>query len=194
MDMVSLVQEKRFLGREFLTWLWFQSDSHLGVITPEGSQTVEIWIDNKITLESDDQENVEKVICHGENSEMLEAREALSQGKKVTQASFKLCMNDTEWHFTLDDCWLNFRGCKTPKVMLDKKEDPDGLFFEKAFLLQEVVRIVEQLFFQFVKIRISPEWMTEHLPAIQNWIQTGGTSARRIRRKSPILSLAFSLV
>ncbi len=62
--------------------------------------------------------------------------------------------------------------------MLDKKEDPDGLFFEKAFLLQEVVRIVEQLFFQFVKIRISPEWMTEHLPAIRNWIQTGGAPGR----------------
>ncbi|MEW5803247.1 MAG: hypothetical protein AB1847_14210 [bacterium] len=176
MDMVRLVQEKKFLGREFLTWLWFQSDSHLGVITPEGSQPVELWIDNKITLESEDQENVEKVICHGENSEMLEAREALSQGKKVTQASFKLSMNDAEWHFTLDDCWLNFRACKTPKVMLDKKEDPDGLFFEKAFLLQEVIRVVEQLFNQFMKIRISPEWMTEHLPAIQHWIQTGGTS------------------
>ncbi|MEW6378567.1 MAG: hypothetical protein AB1611_03045 [bacterium] len=177
MDMVSLVREKRFLGREFLTWLWFQSDSQMGVFTPENGQPVEIWLDNKITLETDDQENVERVICHGEHSEMLEAREALSQGKKVTQASFKMCLNDAEWHFTLDDCWLNFRSCKTPKVMLDTREDPDGIFFEKIFLIQEAVRIIEQLFSQFIKIRISPEWMTVHLPAIRDWIQSAGALA-----------------
>lgn len=177
MDMVSLVQDKKFLGREFLSWLWFQSDSNLGTVALDDSQNVEIWIDNKITLESEDQENVERVICHGENSEMLEAREALSQGKKVSQARFKLSLNEAEWYFTLDDCWLNFRTCKTPKVMLDKKEDPEGLFFEKTLLLQEVVRIIEQLFSQFIKIRISPEWTTKHLPAIRNWIQSAGTEA-----------------
>ena len=171
MDILSLIHNKKFFGREFLTWLWFQSDSKSGMIALDESQTVEIWVDNKIILESDDEDNREKVICHGENSEMLEARQALKQGKKVSQASFKLYVKDDEWRFTLDDCRLNFRTCKTPKIMLDKKEDPEGLFFEKAFVLQEAVRVVEQLFAKFFKIRTSNEWSKKDLPAIQKWIQ-----------------------
>ncbi len=55
--------------------------------------------------------------------------------------------------------------------MLDKKEDPEGLFYEKTFLLQEAVRVVEQLFSQFIKIRISPQWAKNELPALQKWVQ-----------------------
>ena len=174
MDMVSLAQNKRFLGRDFLTWLWFQSDSHVGTIPLDDSRAVELWIDDKVIVESDDSENLERVTCHGENSEMLEARQALSQGKKVSQASFKLCLDEHEWYFTLDDNWLNFKACKTPRVMVDKKEDPAGLFLEKAFLLQKVIEVVDQLFHQFIKIRLSPEWVSRHLPAIQVWIQRRG--------------------
>ncbi|MGA1825857.1 MAG: hypothetical protein ACMUIP_14475 [bacterium] len=171
MDIPSLVKNKKFLGREFLTWLWYESESNSGVITLEDSQNIEIWVDNKIILESDDGENKEKVICHGENSEMFEARQALRQGKKVSQASFKLCVNDEENNFILDDSWLNFRTCKTPKVLLDKKKDPGGLFFEKTLLLQKVVKAVDQLFSKFIKMRISPQWSQKHLPDIQNWVK-----------------------
>ena len=171
MDILSLIHDKQFLGREFLTWLWFQSDSKSGMIPIDESQVVEIWVDNKIVLESEDEDNIEKVICHGDSSEMREARQALKQGKKVSQANFRLYMKDDEWRFTLDDSRLNFRTCKTPKIMLDKKEDPEGLFYEKTFLLQEAVRLVEQLLTQFIKIRISPEWTKKELPALQKWIQ-----------------------
>jgi len=171
MDILSLIQNKKFLGREFLTWLWFQSDSKSGMIALDESQTVEIWVDNKIILESADEETPEKVICQGDSSEMLEARQALIQGKKVSQACFRLYMKDDEWRFTLDDSRLDFRACKTPKIILDKKEDPEGLFYEKTFLLQEAVRVVEQVFIQFIKIRISPQWEKTELPALQQWIQ-----------------------
>ena len=171
MDMVSLIHTKKFIGREFLTWLWFQSDSKSGMVPVDESQTVEIWVDNKIVLESADEETLEKVICQGDSSEMLEARQALKQGKKVSQASFRLYMKDDEWRFSLDDSRLNFRTCRTPKIMLDKKEDPEGLFYEKTFLLQEAVRIIEQLFIRFVKIRISPQWKQSELPALRKWVQ-----------------------
>ncbi|MFH0926407.1 MAG: hypothetical protein V1872_12405 [bacterium] len=174
MDTVNLIKNKQFLGREFLTWLWFKSDTNSGVVNINDDKSVELWIDDKIVLESDELENnKEKVICHGEHSEMFEARQALNQGKKVSQANFKLNMNEEEWHFTLDDCWLNFRNCKPPKIILDKKEDPDGLFFEKTLLIEEATHTIDQLFSQFIQIRISPEWDHDHLPALQSWIQKG---------------------
>ncbi len=180
MDRLNLVQNKRFLGREFLTWLWFQSEKNLGVFSLKDEKNIELWIDNKIILESDDTENIERVSCHGENTEMYEARQALSQGKKVVQAAFKLSIDENEWRFTLDDCWLNFKTCKTPKIAYDKKEDPEGLFFEKTFLLQEAIRVVEELFLQFVKIRLCPDWPQKHLPFLQEWINHAPDKAKEV--------------
>ena len=69
MDILSLIHNKKFFGREFLTWLWFQSDSKSGMIALDESQKVEIWVDNKIILESADEETLEKVIWSWPNRE-----------------------------------------------------------------------------------------------------------------------------
>jgi len=171
MDIVELLNEKEFLGREFLTWLWFKSETEDGLCTLDNSQQVELCFDDKVVLQSDEVEGVQTVICQGEHSELTEARHALREGKKVTQAKIKLIIGDNEWSFTLDSTWLNLKSLKTPKVMLDTKEDPEGLFYEKAFLLDRAISSIEQIFVKFLKIRISNEWDIKELPAIQQWMQ-----------------------
>jgi recombination associated protein RdgC len=168
MDILELLHDKEFLGREFLTWLWFRSETQQGTFTLDDSQQAGLWFDDKVVLQS---EGKEIITCQGENSALTEARHALRDGKKVTQARIKLIIGDDEWSFCLDSGWLNFRGLKTPKVMLDTKEDPDGLFYEKVFLLDKVVSVVEQVFIQFLKVRISDQWNTKEAPAIRQWMQ-----------------------
>ncbi len=36
MDLVDLIEEKRFLGQEFLTWLWWKSEERGGVVALPG--------------------------------------------------------------------------------------------------------------------------------------------------------------
>ena len=170
MDILDLLHKKEFLGREFLTWLWFKSEIQGGSFTLDNSQQAVLWFDDRVVLQSDGKE---MVTCQGENSELTEARHALREGKKVTQAKIKLIIGDNDWSFCLDSTWLNFKSLKTPRVMLDTKEDPEGLFYEKAHLLATPISTVEQLFTQFLKIRISTEWDKKEVPAIRQWMKKG---------------------
>ena len=41
MDLVDLITEKRFIGQEFLTWLWYKSDERGGtVLLPETGEDI----------------------------------------------------------------------------------------------------------------------------------------------------------
>jgi recombination associated protein RdgC len=168
MDNVILIEEKEFLGREFLTWLWFKSETSGGHFDIKG-KTIELWVGNRMVLS--DSDNTEQVACKGENSELQEAKRALSQGKKVCASNFKLNIGDNEYSFTLDSKHFNLKSLKTPKIELNKSEDLDGMLFEKIFLIQEVVEAVEQLFIVFLQLRThNNNWLSES-NLIKDWYQ-----------------------
>lgn len=165
-DNVTLLQEKEFFGRDFLTWLWYKSEIQTGKFQI-GDTSIELWPGNRIVLASET--NEEQISCKGENSEWSEAKKALWQGKKVCSANFKLSSADVEFSFTLDSKKLNFKGLKTPKVEANKTEDPEGLFFEKIFLYQEVIKTLDALYIQFLETYLT-QWGFEW-QAIQNWFE-----------------------
>jgi len=163
---------KRFLGQEFLTWLWYMSDTceneRLAIYRKKEAESIEAFIGDKITLETLTEEDNEKIMCHGQTSEMLEAFKAISQGKKITSMDFNIIIEDRDYVVTLDDKWLNFKTCKTPKISLNK-EDMDGAFFEKIYLINELTAIVNNLFETFIKERVSGLWATR-IRSIVLWL------------------------
>ncbi|MBW2610373.1 MAG: hypothetical protein JRC68_08530 [Deltaproteobacteria bacterium] len=170
MDVIEKVLKTEFLGRDFLVWLWFKSDTNDGIIDLGDDNTVELWFDGKVTLQSESDEAVETVTCSGINPRLREARFALTENKKVTKASIRLHIGDDEYGFTLDSSWLNFGSFKAPKVMQDDNDDPDGLFYEKAGLIEKAVATMDTIFSIFIKIRVSQEWKSRELPALAKWI------------------------
>jgi recombination associated protein RdgC len=101
---------------------------------------------------------------------MREARFSLKAGKDILQASIVLSINNNEWSFILDSTWFNFKSFKTPKVMQDKRDDPDGLFYEKMYLIEEALFAIDEIFVSFIQLRLSPEWEHDIAPAITQWI------------------------
>ena len=108
MHLLEKVRETEFLGREFLLWLWFRAETERGFFDVGEKERAEVWFDGKITLRSENEKGVETIICSGNTSNMREARFALTEEKKVVQATVKLAMGDNQWSFTLDSTWLNF--------------------------------------------------------------------------------------
>jgi hypothetical protein len=173
MEVLERIRKTEFLGRDFLTWLWFKSETNEGRFDLGDLGTVGLWFDGKVTLQSNGDKYAETITCSGENPSLREARFALTKSKKVTQARLRLIGGDNEWSFTLDSTWLNFKSLKTPTVEHDKKDDPDGLFYERIFLIEQPLRAIDTLFSAFVKIRTSLEWDTQELPALMEWINQG---------------------
>ncbi len=174
MDILETIKDTEFLGKEFLIWLWFKSEKKHGLVDLGETGVFELRFSGKITLQSKNEDGG-TVICSGVGAGFKEARFALAENKRVAQATIKFIEGDDEFSFVLDSTWLNFRTLRTPKVVQDDKDDPDGLFYEKIGLTEKVVSVIDKIFAYFIKLRISEEWNKKELPAIKKWVKKGGT-------------------
>ena len=173
MQLLEKARETEFLGNEFLVWIWFRSETDRGLFDLGDKGTAELWFDGKITLQSETERGVETITCASETPNMKEARFALAEDKKIIQAAIKLDISDDQWSFILDSTWMNFKTFKSPKVIQDREEDPDGIFYEKMFLIEKAVSVMDEIYQSFIKLRVSPEWETEEHPALAKWISEG---------------------
>jgi recombination associated protein RdgC len=172
-QILEKVRETEFLGNEFLLWLWFRSETNRGLFDLGDKGSAELWFDGKITLQTETERGMETITCTGETPNMKEARFALAEDKKIIQAAIKLDIGDNQWSFTLDSTWMNFKTFKTPRVIQDREEDPDGIFYEKMFLIEEAVSVMNEIYQSFIKLRVSLEWGTEEHPALVKWVREG---------------------
>ena len=173
MSLMERVKRTEFLGREFLVWLWYRSETREALFDLGETGTVELWFEGKVALEGEGEERGSEVTCKGAGSRLREARFALTRNKKISKAEIRMLKGDDEWSFTLDAAWLDVHSLKTPRVMQDVGEDPDGLFYERMFLIEQPIAVVQALFSQFIRLRLSPEWRSEEQPALEAWIRKG---------------------
>jgi len=167
MDILQLMHSKSFYGKEFLTWLWFNSEVSTGRFT----DNIELWVDDTISLESVDGDKPEKVILKGVKSKMSEAKLALRNGKQVVEAKFILIMGDEEWIFVMNSFDFSYRALKTPKTEKPSSSDEeDGYFLDKINLIEKVVYAMDDLFEVFMRKRLEPELWEEERKKIWSWI------------------------
>ncbi|MDA8419143.1 MAG: hypothetical protein M0Z90_08940 [Desulfobacteraceae bacterium] len=175
MDLVDIIAEKRFVGQEFLTWLWFKSEERGGAVALPGLGDVGVLFEKHMLLEHGEGEAHEKVICQGLQAELNEARTGLRMGKKLEQARLVLGQGDYEWSLTIKASVFDFRSVKVPKTMAASEEanDPaavEARLLDKIGLYEQGARLVDELFRLYLNLRLSPEWETE-LARLRAWVR-----------------------
>jgi recombination associated protein RdgC len=177
MGLLEHIAKTEFLGSEFLTWLWFKSETNNGLFDIEEVGKIELWFYDDLKLEKGGKLDKESLVCKGSASDLKEAKLGLSAGKKLKEARIKLIVDDEEWFLTLDSLYLDFKQLKTPKVEIDSFEseqnEKDALFYEKIFLIEKAVSIIDNLLQLFIKDRMSPQWASESVAALNQWIRRG---------------------
>jgi DNA recombination-dependent growth factor C len=167
----QVLQDGRFLGYEFLTWLWFFIEQSQGVLTLPNAQTYTISLGEKLVLSHPD-DGRERVVCTTQALALHEARTALQQGKRVQEAQLILSAGDNDYQLTLDATLWSIKGLKTPRQLPDfDSEDQDGRFLEKMFFLEEVFAGLNGLYQRFLARRLSSGWESDTLPAVKQWIE-----------------------
>ena len=116
MDFLDILREKAFLGREFLTWLWFKSDQTGGQIETMDGKAVEVFFLDRMTLDLPDTESPQTATFKGEQSELREGLACLREGKKIEEARISLKSGENEFTMTIKGTWFSFGGFKTPPV------------------------------------------------------------------------------
>ncbi len=181
MDLVDIIAEKKFLGQEFLTWLWWKSEERGGSVSLPGKGDISIVFEKHMLLEYGEGEASEKLICRGLQTELKEARTGMFMGKKLEQARIRLEQDQHEWSFTLAAGLMEFRNVRLPKTAAseedaaNKKEEMEGMILERLYLFEELIRIVNDLFQIFLQVRIGSNWRDE-VVKMRQWVNSSVAS------------------
>jgi len=187
--LTTISRAKGFLGREFLTWLWYLAEIEEGKVTlPTGAgetdESIGLWVDDHVVLESHGGASRENAMKGGNPSHSEEATVALATGKTVK--SLKLGLHLPE----IGDCTATLkaddlapRGLRLPDFKnaeaADKaNEAAVGLRLRST---ERFVSILDQLFKRFQRERTAETWETNELKRIREWIKG------RREKQSPIL-------
>lgn len=96
MDFIDTLQQKAFLGREFLTWLWFKSETTNNRIETTGGGQIQVIFLDRMTLMSSDTDKPQTVSLRGEFNEFQEGLTALREGRKVEEARVSIRHGDCD--------------------------------------------------------------------------------------------------
>jgi hypothetical protein len=168
MDLLDLIESKRFLGSEFLMWLWFKTECYDGLLELGGDDgRVEVVFDDALTLEAYLAETERNTFKGGAPAHSPEAKTALRQGKRASRAKLRVIRDGREWVLTVKSETLDLASIKIPAVL---SREEDEKFYERMYLVEEIEDIIAALYREFLQIRIHAAWPESFVPAIQGWI------------------------
>lgn len=169
MDLIDKINNTRYLGKEFLTWLWFRSDKNEGLLQIPDMETVEVWFDDKVVLSGADTTREQNIVKGEAPTESPEARMGLRMGKKVAEAKLRIIKGQRKWSFGVKAETLALSGVKIPAVLSREEDDQ---VYERFYLLEEVSNIFAALYKMFVELRLDKEQWGAELEAMRAWLQS----------------------
>lgn len=176
MNLADLIEKRRFVGQEFLVFLWFESELTDGQFDVDGFGACEIRLEGQISLAQEKEQSKLKGISP---SATPEAHEALRQGKMPKVARVKITRGDLEFGLVLNAETLGLSAVKIPKVI---SEEGDEQFYERAYLIEDLESLLSALYAKFIALRLSTAWDAVVAPAIRAWIHGREVDVMAYRR------------
>ena len=174
-DFLSVVEAKRFLGREFLTWLLFRVEEEGGRLAV-GDDVIELALGDRVVMQEQGEKNARLTLVD-EGDMRPELGAGLRRGKLIDRARIVVTRGERRWEMSLDGGLLTYDSLRCPKLGerdAALADDPRALFENDLFLrladVEEVVGFVDSLFAGFCKLRASARWENETLPALRAWV------------------------
>ncbi len=165
MDVVDRIEGCSFAGAEFLVWLWFESELFEGTLQLSDDTTCELWFESQIILAREKEQAALKGTAPSSNAE---AHEALRQGKLPTRARMRIIRNELEYAFVIGAEDLSLSTLRIPAQL---RQETDEQFYERMYLVEEIEKIVDGLFTDFLVLRLSKSWDGFVLPALRAWVR-----------------------
>ncbi len=163
----QLLRGRTYLGREFLTWLLWRSNSG-GPITDVDDEPVSALFVGKVVLRGLAGDANELVVKGGMSAYSSVVRHAVDQGLLVHAARLRLQHGERALEVTVDAEHLDFRAAQIPKVL---SEEDDDKLAERLWLCELLGRIVDALLGEFLKVRTSRRWKSKVVPSMKAWLR-----------------------
>jgi hypothetical protein len=170
LDVAIAYRRYQFLGNEFLTWLWFMIETDQNSLRQYDPDLVSLNIGSRLVLENTRNNAKETVTIKGDEANLEEGLVALKKGAVVTEMHLSYKTVGQNWLFSLKGESLNISSLKLPETgPVETPEDLEGVVIEKAYLLEKVIGLVNNLFSHFIKLRVSDTWRSQTVCRIHKW-------------------------
>lgn len=171
LDVSVAYNRYKFLGHEFLTWLWFTIETDPDNLSSADPDLESLAIGNRVVLENSRHNREETITIRGDGAGLEEGLIALKKGGKVTEMNLVYRSAENEWRFNLKGESLALSGLKPPQTeRVEKKEDLEGAVLERIYLIEKIVHLTYHLYNQFITLRVSAEWERRSVGEITRWI------------------------
>ncbi|MGB9499600.1 MAG: hypothetical protein ACKVE4_07575 [Dissulfuribacterales bacterium] len=172
LDVSVAYNRYKFLGHEFLTWLWFMIETDKQTLMDADKELEDMYIGNRIVLANSSHNRDEIITIKGDDAGLEEGVIALQKGAKVTEINLVAKAQENEWRFNVKGESLNISNLKTPETgRIESSEDIEGAVLEKIYLYEKVINLINQLYTQFIKSRVTPDWEKTVVKNISRWIR-----------------------
>lgn len=207
MQLVDKIEKRRFVGREFLLWLWFESELFDATLHTREHGELGLWLESRLTL------------SHAKESTRIiapmpglgaEAKAALRRGQLPESAGVRIFYKDAETRLTLNAERLALTGLRL-NTTLDQTEAEersplleelqgkrhaqrarkarpaasddrdDEIFFERMRLSAEIEELLSTLYRDFVALRLSDAWSQHVVPALRRFARGQPVDAEAYR-------------
>jgi hypothetical protein len=186
MELTDRIELRRFVGRELLLWLWFESELFLATLSTKKHGSFGLWLEGRLVLDAGREVTTIRGTAPGRHRE---AKESLLLGKLPSRVGLHLSYGDHEATVTLRGEEMAFAGLvlpreEPPEVAVEttlapprrpkkKREEPfdeaHEIFYERMRLTRELEEIFEALYADFLALRLGPAWDSLVLPALTAW-------------------------
>jgi len=165
-DLLERVESTRFLGSEFLLWLWLRAEIVDKPITLPELGEFQVWLDNQITLQSDIDPNERVTVRGAAPSGSSEAREAVRAQKFPVRARIAIRNEERDFACVLVAHRFALASGKIPAVLT---KDTDDAFQERMTLVARLCQNLDGLYAAFLQDRLGALWKEAWEPAIVSW-------------------------
>ena len=163
----------RFIGQEYLTWLWYMIATGRYTDILDKNENISLSIGDRMVLENRNSKDIEIITIRGNQADLKEGMVALTKGALVAELSLVIHVNDLPWKLTLKGESLDITNLKTPATgRPETADDLEGAVLEKVHLYETAFHITEQLYHTFFKQRISNDWDNRIKIKIKTWVET----------------------
>ncbi|MBJ6765224.1 hypothetical protein JGU66_31045 [Myxococcaceae bacterium JPH2] len=163
----QLLRGRAYLGREFLTWLLWRSETGDALVEHDGTGVVVLFL-GKVVLRGV-AGDVTELSARGTLAPYSEqVRHSLDRGLLIAQGRLRLAHGEREYEVTLDAEFLDIRAAKLPALMTEEEDDQ---LSERLDLSEQLSAMVDALVQAFLVVRAGKTWSKQVVPAMKEWMR-----------------------
>ncbi|HZI16167.1 MAG TPA: hypothetical protein VE153_37730 [Myxococcus sp.] len=163
----QLLRGRAYLGREFLTWLLWRSETGDPLVEHDG-EGVNVLFMGRVVLRGV-AGDVTEMSAKGTLAPYSEqVKHSLDRGLLVAQARVRFTNGEKEYECTLDSEFLDIRAAKLPALM---SEEEDDQLSERLFLTEQLSAMLDALVNDYLAVRAGRAWSKQVVPALKAWMR-----------------------